>query len=268
MRSVFKKLANDLPAFNSFLSPASLIDCASSRDDDLLHGDILAGAVRRLGHGRHIQVVDDADDERADRELLLLEDLTHAVAFAHHQDEVARAIAAAEIIDDPAAKFVPQWKDDSRKSKITVRHLGSHTSGLSDSTTEGVKHEEQPGWMGDFWKRLDPPHGRVGCGRVAEPEVDHEPIRQCGGEQGGQPVPLGNGPDLLEAALRIVVARHQETLLGHLDEPPGREHRADIGAFPERDTNRPGSHRYAGPMTRNARLSFGCRWMGHVATSS
>jgi CubicO group peptidase (beta-lactamase class C family) len=60
-------------------------------------------------------------------------------------------------IDDPAARFVPQWKSDPRKSKITVRHLGSHTSGLSDSTTENVKHEEQPGWMGDFWKRLDPP---------------------------------------------------------------------------------------------------------------
>jgi CubicO group peptidase (beta-lactamase class C family) len=60
-------------------------------------------------------------------------------------------------IDDPAAKFIPQWKDDPRKSKITIRYLGSHTSGLSDSTTENVKHEEQPGWMGDFWKRLDPP---------------------------------------------------------------------------------------------------------------
>src|SRR5262249_3566589 len=60
-------------------------------------------------------------------------------------------------LDDPAAKFIPQWRSDARKSKITIRHLGSHTSGLADSTTENVKHEEQPGWMGDFWKRLDPP---------------------------------------------------------------------------------------------------------------
>ncbi|HEU0039421.1 MAG TPA: serine hydrolase domain-containing protein, partial [Verrucomicrobiae bacterium] len=60
-------------------------------------------------------------------------------------------------IDDPAARFVPQWRPDPRKSKITIRQLGSHASGLSDSTTENVKHEEQPGWMGDFWKRLDPP---------------------------------------------------------------------------------------------------------------
>jgi CubicO group peptidase (beta-lactamase class C family) len=60
-------------------------------------------------------------------------------------------------MDDPAARFVSQWQDDPRKSKITIRHLGSHTSGLSDAETEGVKHEEQPGWKGDFWKRLDPP---------------------------------------------------------------------------------------------------------------
>ena len=61
-------------------------------------------------------------------------------------------------IDDPAVKFIPQWKNEPQKSKVTIRQLGSHTSGLSDSTTENVKHEEQPGWMGDFWKRLDPPH--------------------------------------------------------------------------------------------------------------
>ncbi|PYJ61237.1 MAG: hypothetical protein DME24_06975 [Verrucomicrobia bacterium] len=71
---------------------------------------------------------------------------------------LAVAITDGKIsIDDPAARFVPQWRHDPRKSGITIRHLGSHTSGLSDSTTENVKHEEQPGWMGDFWKRLDPP---------------------------------------------------------------------------------------------------------------
>ena len=36
-------------------------------------------------------------------------------------------------LDDPAAKYVPQWKDDPRKSQITIRHLGSHTSGLEDA---------------------------------------------------------------------------------------------------------------------------------------
>ncbi len=71
---------------------------------------------------------------------------------------LAVAMTDGEIaLDDPVAKFIPQWKNDPRKSKISIRHLGSHTAGLSDSTTEGVKHEEQPGWMGDFWKQLEPP---------------------------------------------------------------------------------------------------------------
>jgi CubicO group peptidase (beta-lactamase class C family) len=61
-------------------------------------------------------------------------------------------------LDDPAAKYIPEWKDDPKKSRITIRHLGSHTSGLSDSVTGGIKNEDQPGWKGEFWKRLDPPN--------------------------------------------------------------------------------------------------------------
>jgi CubicO group peptidase (beta-lactamase class C family) len=83
---------------------------------------------------------------------------------------LAVAITDGKIsIDDPAAKFVPQWQDDPVKSKITIRQLGSHTSGLSDSTTENVKHEEQPGWMGDFWKRLDPPRDPFTLARDVTP---------------------------------------------------------------------------------------------------
>jgi len=61
-------------------------------------------------------------------------------------------------LDDAAMKYVPEWKKVPKKSGITIRHLGSHTSGLSDSTTNGVKNEDQPGWKGDFWKRLPPPN--------------------------------------------------------------------------------------------------------------
>ena len=60
-------------------------------------------------------------------------------------------------LDDPAAKFIPAWKDDPRKAKITVRHLGSHTSGLADAEEPGVRHEALTGWKGDFWKRRPPP---------------------------------------------------------------------------------------------------------------
>ncbi|HLX62523.1 MAG TPA: serine hydrolase [Planctomycetota bacterium] len=72
-------------------------------------------------------------------------------------------------LDDPAAKFIPEWKGDARKSKITIRQLGSHTSGLSDSATKGVRNEEQPGWMGDFWKRLPPPNDPFSIARDKAP---------------------------------------------------------------------------------------------------
>jgi CubicO group peptidase (beta-lactamase class C family) len=60
-------------------------------------------------------------------------------------------------LDDTAVKYIPEWKSDVHKSRITIRQLGSHTSGLADSTTAGVRNENQPGWRGDFWKRLPPP---------------------------------------------------------------------------------------------------------------
>src|SRR5262245_5659309 len=60
-------------------------------------------------------------------------------------------------LDDPVSKFVLQWKADASKSKIAVRHLGSHTSGLADAEEDGKPHEQLTGWKGDFWKRLSPP---------------------------------------------------------------------------------------------------------------
>jgi CubicO group peptidase (beta-lactamase class C family) len=80
-------------------------------------------------------------------------------------------------LDDAAAQYVPEWKDDPKKSKITLRHLGSHTSGLSDSTADGVKNEDQPGWKGDFWKRLPPPNDPFTLARDKAP-VLFEPGRQ------------------------------------------------------------------------------------------
>jgi CubicO group peptidase (beta-lactamase class C family) len=60
-------------------------------------------------------------------------------------------------LDDPVARFVPRWADDARKSRITVRQLGSHTSGLGDAESDELPHDRLSGWKGDFWKRLDPP---------------------------------------------------------------------------------------------------------------
>jgi len=77
---------------------------------------------------------------------------------------LAVAITDGKIsVDDPAAKFITQWRDDPEKSKIKIRHLGSHTSGIEDAEAddergEKIPHEKLTGWKGDFWKRLEVPN--------------------------------------------------------------------------------------------------------------
>jgi len=71
--------------------------------------------------------------------------------------------------DDPAARFVPQWRQDPRKAHITLRHLGCHTSGLDDAEAEGQPHEALTGWKGDFWKRLPVPNDPFSLSRDRVP---------------------------------------------------------------------------------------------------
>jgi CubicO group peptidase (beta-lactamase class C family) len=73
---------------------------------------------------------------------------------------VSLAVAVSDgliTLDDRAAKFVPQWRNDPLKSRITVRQLGSHTAGIADAEADKLPHEKLTGWKGDFWKRLPPP---------------------------------------------------------------------------------------------------------------
>jgi len=67
--------------------------------------------------------------------------------------------------DDEACKYIPQWKAHPQKSKITIRHLATHTSGIKDAVVHtemerisgvpGSDLEEAPGWEGDFWRNRD-----------------------------------------------------------------------------------------------------------------
>ena len=59
--------------------------------------------------------------------------------------------------DDPASKYIVGWRADPLKSKITIRQLATHTSGISDAEEEGIAHDQLPGWKGDFWKRTPDP---------------------------------------------------------------------------------------------------------------
>jgi CubicO group peptidase (beta-lactamase class C family) len=106
----------------------------------------------------------------------------HGAAKTHGTASLAKALVAglslavaitdgAIGLDDPAAKFVPQWKDDPRKSRITVRHLGSHTSGLDDAEENGLPHDKLTGWKGDFWKRRPVPDDPFTIARDKTPAV-------------------------------------------------------------------------------------------------
>jgi CubicO group peptidase (beta-lactamase class C family) len=56
-------------------------------------------------------------------------------------------------VDDLASKYIPAWKNDPGKSKITIRHLATHTSGIEDAEQDEIAHMELPGWKGAFWRK-------------------------------------------------------------------------------------------------------------------
>ena len=60
-------------------------------------------------------------------------------------------------LDDPAARYIPAWRQDPRKSRITIRHLATHSSGIEDAEQDHLPHEKLPGWKGAFWRRQPDP---------------------------------------------------------------------------------------------------------------
>jgi CubicO group peptidase (beta-lactamase class C family) len=61
-------------------------------------------------------------------------------------------------LDTPVGEWVPNWAGDPKRSKITLRHLGSHTSGIADAEEDRLPHDKLTGWKGTFWKQLNPPN--------------------------------------------------------------------------------------------------------------
>ncbi|MCK5699895.1 MAG: serine hydrolase, partial [Cyclobacteriaceae bacterium] len=66
--------------------------------------------------------------------------------------------------DAPACNYIIPWKQDNQKSKITIRHLATHTSGLENAEVsleeqntmkaKGLHtHMDLAGWKGQFWKQ-------------------------------------------------------------------------------------------------------------------
>jgi CubicO group peptidase (beta-lactamase class C family) len=58
---------------------------------------------------------------------------------------------------DLASKYIAGWDADPLKSKITIRQLATHTSGIADAEQDRIPHDRLPGWKGAFWKRSPDP---------------------------------------------------------------------------------------------------------------
>ena len=73
--------------------------------------------------------------------------------------------------DDLACEYVPQWRDDTLKSRITIRHLATHSAGIENAElsekdrdearekgrTVTEEHMSLPGWKGGFWRQEPDP---------------------------------------------------------------------------------------------------------------
>jgi CubicO group peptidase (beta-lactamase class C family) len=88
----------------------------------------------------------------------------HGPDRRHYTASLAKAVVAGLAVaialedgwvrlDDPVCRYIREWQADPQKQKITLRHLGSHTSGLDDSRP----NEEAP-WKAAFWRREAPPN--------------------------------------------------------------------------------------------------------------
>jgi CubicO group peptidase (beta-lactamase class C family) len=60
--------------------------------------------------------------------------------------------------DDPASEYVSSWAHDSVRSRITIRHLATHSSGIKDADIPGssLGQTDLPGWKGAFWQCRQP----------------------------------------------------------------------------------------------------------------
>ncbi len=102
------------------------------------------------------------DDEKTHYTASLAKALVSGLSLAAAMDD------GYITLDEAACYYVPQWKNNYRKSMITIRQLATHTSGLMDAQgTEDELNElaskgkhfhfDLSGWRGQFWRQEPDP---------------------------------------------------------------------------------------------------------------
>jgi len=88
----------------------------------------------------------------------------HGADRRHYTASLAKSLVAGMALalalgddrlrpDDPACRYIPGWRDHPWKSRVTIEHLATHSSGLEDAETPGKGHFDQGGWKEAFWRR-------------------------------------------------------------------------------------------------------------------
>lgn len=126
---------------------SELLDSLHQRNVDLTRALLVIRNDRIVGEWYAEGVTPQMRQGTASLAKAIVGGLSLAVALDDHLIE----------LDDPAAKYVRAWQADSQKSRITVRQLGSHTSGIEDShnwaeEARGIDQRKYTGWAGDFWR--------------------------------------------------------------------------------------------------------------------
>ena len=91
-----------------------------------------------------------------------------SAAKPHYTASLAKAIVGGTSLllartdslihpDELASKYIPAWQKDPLKSRITIRHLATHSSGIEDAEQADIPHTDLVGWKGAFWKREPDP---------------------------------------------------------------------------------------------------------------
>jgi CubicO group peptidase (beta-lactamase class C family) len=64
-------------------------------------------------------------------------------------------------LDDPVARHVPAWWGDPERSRVTARHLATHSSGLPHAKKSGQPTVTRETWEKEFWSRSPEPFSRT-----------------------------------------------------------------------------------------------------------
>ncbi|MFC2124090.1 serine hydrolase [Bacteroidota bacterium] len=179
-----------VPNFFLFFSLAIFISCQPDRSydsTDRAEDVFIWESATPESQGISSEILDDVSDSlfsRKTKKLLIIRNdkiilERYADGYedpkAHYTASLAKALVGGMSLllaiqdgyiypDATACNYIDEWKKHNRKSKITIRQLVTHTSGIENSELPDIEqaelikrglhtHMDIPGWKGQFWRK-------------------------------------------------------------------------------------------------------------------